>query len=98
MSLGFSLLNWCYSLKWCHYRTTPSVPIRAYSYLGFVSSYFFQPLIVATEEFISVKVLLKLQTAPQSGTGSGFLPCPTHVPHAENIIYISINRANCLEL
>lgn len=53
---------------------------------------------MATEEFISIRVLLNLQTAPQSGTGSGFLPCPTHVPHAENIIYISINRANCLEL
>ena len=45
--MGFSLLNRCYSLKWCHYyQTTPSVPIRAYGYLGFVSSYLFQPLIM----------------------------------------------------
>ena len=47
---------------------------------------------------VVIRVVLSLQTAPQAGTGSGFLPCPSHVPHAKYIIYISINRANCLEL
>lgn len=47
---------------------------------------------------MAIRVVLSLQTAPQSGTSFSFLPCLSHVSHAWYIIYISINRANCLEL
>lgn len=45
-----------------------------------------------------IRIMLSLQTAPQSDTSSGSLSCPSHVPHAKYVIYISINKANCHEL